>query len=424
MTSLKARLGRIEQTSIGFIFWAGLFSFSAYFSMYAFRKPFTAGTYSDIDAWIYGLDYKVSLVIIQVLGYAFSKLIGIKFVSEAPRTRRAPMIMTLIGLSWLALVGFAVVPRPYNVGMLFLNGLCLGMIWGLVFGFLEGRRTSEILGAILCSSFILSSGVVKAIGAALILHLSVPDHWMPAVTGALFFPILALSVWGLTMLQPPDDDDQTERTRRPPMGAEARSQFLRSYGVGIMILCAAYVLFTAFRDFRDNFAAEIWEALGFGDVAAAFAVSEAPVAFIVLAVLGLMFKIKNNWYAVGALHFAIAFGAFSIGAATWAFDRDVIGPITWMITSGAGLYIAYVPFSAMLFDRLIAAARFSGTAVFLIYIVDAAGYVGSVTLLVMKEVFAPALPWLTFFKAGAYATSTFGVLLTLLSFTYFWQKHR
>ena len=36
----------------------------------------------------------------------------------------------------------------------------------------------------------------------------------------------------------------------------------------------AYVLLTAFRDFRDNFAAEIWTALGYGGEAGIFTASE------------------------------------------------------------------------------------------------------------------------------------------------------
>ncbi len=73
----------------------------------------------------------------------------------------------LIFLSWLALVLFALIPAPWNVFTMFLNGLPLGMIWGLVFGFMEGRRTSEVLGAILCASFIVSSGAVKSVGKLL-----------------------------------------------------------------------------------------------------------------------------------------------------------------------------------------------------------------------------------------------------------------
>ncbi len=67
------------------------------------------------------------------------------------------------------------IPAPWNVAALFLNGLPLGLIWGLVFGFMEGRRTSEVLGAILCASFILSSGVVKSVGKALIIPSTRPQ---------------------------------------------------------------------------------------------------------------------------------------------------------------------------------------------------------------------------------------------------------
>jgi len=47
------------------------------------------------------------------------------------------------------LILFPSFPAPWNVAALFFNGLPLGMIWGLVFGYMEGRRTSEALGAIL-----------------------------------------------------------------------------------------------------------------------------------------------------------------------------------------------------------------------------------------------------------------------------------
>ena len=70
---------------------------------------------------------------------------------------------------------------------MFLNGLPLGMIWGLVFGFMEGRRTSEVLGAVLCASFIVSSGAVKSVGKLLLAHWHVSPFWMPAAVGARCF---------------------------------------------------------------------------------------------------------------------------------------------------------------------------------------------------------------------------------------------
>ena len=56
----------------------------------------------------------------------------------------------------VALLLFALVPAPYNFGCLFLNGLPLGMVFGLVLSFLEGRRLTEALAAGLCASFIVA----------------------------------------------------------------------------------------------------------------------------------------------------------------------------------------------------------------------------------------------------------------------------
>ena len=67
-----------------------------------------------------------------------------------------------------------------------LNGLPLGMIWGLVFSYLEGRRQTELLGAGLSVSFIFSSGVVKSVGKVLMQDFGVTQMWMPFLTGLIF----------------------------------------------------------------------------------------------------------------------------------------------------------------------------------------------------------------------------------------------
>ncbi|MGZ3403464.1 MAG: DUF5690 family protein, partial [Phenylobacterium sp.] len=103
--TLRERLARANP--IVFTAVAGLAGFCAYFSMYAFRKPFSAATFEAVPGWIFTLDYKIALVLAQVAGYALSKLIGIKVVSELSPARRGAAILLLIGLSWLALVGFA-----------------------------------------------------------------------------------------------------------------------------------------------------------------------------------------------------------------------------------------------------------------------------------------------------------------------------
>ena len=406
----RMRLWLTKANPVVFVMFAGLAGFCAYFSMYAFRKPFTAATFDAVAGWDFALDYKIALVIAQVAGYALSKLIGVKVIAEMRPERRAAAIVLLIGFSWIALVLFALVPAPWNVVALFMNGLPLGLIWGLVFGFMEGRRTSEVLGAILCASFILSSGVVKSVGKTLMDGWQVSEFWMPAAVGVVFMPLLAISVIALAALPPPSAADEAERVARRPMMARERAAFLAAHWPMLVLLVGAYVMLTAFRDLRDNFAAEIWQALGYGDAASVFTASEGPVAVLSLVVMAVLIAVKNNGRALLFMHGVILSGFAILGASTLAYQQGLLSPIAWMIAGGAGLYLAYTPFNAMLFDRMIAYSGTVATAGFLIYVADATGYLGSVALLLFRNFGAVDLPWLPFFVAAAYATSLTGLV--------------
>ena len=403
---------------------ASLAGFATYFSMYAFRKPFAAASYGSVAGWHYALDFKIAVVIAQVLGYATAKFIGIRVISGMQPTYRARAILMLIGGSWVALLGFAVLPALLKVPAMFLNGLLLGMIWGLVFSFMEGRRVSEILGAVLCASFIVSSGAVKSVGALLMQVLQVTAFWMPAATGLAFVPVLFLSVWGLSSLPPPNAQDEAARVRRAPMTAHERRFFLVDYGVGVALLVVTYVFATALRDFRDNFAAELWTALGFANPGSVFTTTEVPVAALALMALGVIVMVKNNVRALAVIHGIILAGLALLGASTLAFDAGWLGPMPWMIASGAGLYVVYTPFNAMLFDRLVAVSGRVANAGFLIYVADSAGYAGSCALLLWRNFGMPRIEWLTVFRYALYSTSVVGIVLVALSLGYFTRRAR
>lgn len=414
---LAAWLGRASPAA--FTVFASLAGFATYFSMYAFRKPFAAASFDRIDGWHFLLDFKITIVIAQVMGYATSKFIGIKVIAEMRSAGRARAILGLIGLSWIALLIFAAAPDAVKVAAMFLNGLCLGMIWGLVFSYMEGRRTSEILGAVLCASFIVSSGAVKSVGLLLMSHLRVPMFWMPAATGLAFAPLLFLGVWGLSSLPPPSAEDERARVRRAPMtGGEVRA-FLKQYGLGVALLVATYVLATALRDFRDNFAAELWGALGYSDPAGVFTSAELPVAAVALVAMGIIVKIQDNRRALAVIHAMILGGLFLLGASTLAFDAGWLGPLPWMIASGAGLYLVYTPFNAMLFDRLVAVSARVANAGFLIYVADSAGYAGSCALLLWRNLGLKQMEWLGVFRGALYTMALAGAVLVTLSLIYF-----
>jgi hypothetical protein len=387
--------------------------------MYAFRKPFTAAGFKAVEGWHHELEFKIALVIAQVLGYATSKLIGIRVIAAMKSMHRAGAILGLIGVAWVALLVLAIAPPLVKILALFVNGLCLGMIWGLVFSYMEGRRTSEILGAVLCASFIVSSGAVKSVGVLFMQKLHVPELWMPAATGLAFTPVLLLGVWALSALPPASPEDEVARVRRAPITMEEVGAFLAEYGPGVAFLVATYVFTTALRDFRDNFAVELWSALGFGNQAAVFTATELPVAAVALVAMGALVRVQSNLRALALIHGAILAGLVLLAGSTLAFDAGWLNPVAWMIVSGAGMYVVYTPFNAMLFDRLVAVSGRVANAGFLIYVADSAGYAGSCALLLWRNFGLTHLHWLAVFRYAIYATAAAGVILVSLSLLYF-----
>ena len=136
-------------------------AFSTYFCMYAFRKPFSAATFEGMSFMGTAVTLKTALVISQLLGYTLSKFVGIKVCSEALARKRGVMLIALILFAEAALLLFGFLPGEWKLLAIFLNGVPLGMVWGLVVSYLEGRKTSDLLLAGLACSFIVASGVVK-----------------------------------------------------------------------------------------------------------------------------------------------------------------------------------------------------------------------------------------------------------------------
>lgn len=423
MPSASHRLARAPTWV--FTLWAVIAAFATYFCMYAFRKPFAVGTFPGRVELPFGgaLDWKTLYLIAQVVGCAASKFLGIKVVSELRPGRRAAAILVTVGVAELALVAFALVPAPWNAVCLVLNGLPLGMVWGLVFGFIEGRRVSDLLGAGLCISFIVASGFVKTVGRW-VLAAGVGEAWMPAATGALFLLPLAGFTWMLAQLPPPDAADEAARTRREPMDAAARRAFFLRYAPGLVPLVVGYVALSAYRDFRDNYARELWDALGWGDQPAILTAAEVPVAFGATLAVGLLMMVRDNQRAMLAIHGILVAGAALVGGSTLLYQVGLLDPAAWMVLVGLGLYVGYVPFNCVLFDRLIAAVGSVGTAGFLIYVSDAFGYLGSVGLLLYRNLGEADLPWLAFFEGFSYAVSGLCLVLFLGSGAWFHRAAR
>ncbi|SEN15300.1 hypothetical protein SAMN05216436_11256 [bacterium A37T11] len=396
-----------------------LAAFGCYTCMYAFRKAFTAGTYDETRVW--GVDYKVWLVIAQVFGYMLSKFYGIRFIAEKGHQSRAIKIISLIGISWLALLGFAMVPNPYNIIFLFINGLPLGIIWGLVFSYLEGRRTTEFLGAIMSISLVFASGFVKTIARIVMDSWHTNEYWMPFLTGLLFVIPLLLCTLFLELVPPPDTKDQLLRTARAPMNAIERKRFLLTYLPGLIFTVIAYIIITILRDVRDNFEVEIWADVGITNKHI-YARIDSIIAVLVLIPMGLLILVKNNLKAFTLIHLIIIGGCFLVAFSTWMFQLKLINNVYWMSLTGLGIYLAYIPYNAIFFERLLATFKFAGNIGFIMYVADSSGYLGSVAVMATRELSFIKLSWGHFFIQAAWTTTLLAGILATLSLIYFRNK--
>ncbi len=393
-------------------------AFGTYFCMYAFRKPFTAATYEG-EVWL-GIGFKTILVSAQVAGYTLSKFIGIKVISEMLPRYRAVSILGLIGIAEVALLMFAVTPPPWNFVWLFVNGLPLAMVFGLVLGFLEGRKVTESLSAGLCASFIVASGFVKSVGRSLIQDFHVDAYWMPFVTGLIFVLPLLVSVWLLAQIPPPSADDERMRSKRAPMNTAQRRAFFQRHWVGLVGLLTIYVLLTIVRSIRDDFAVEVWQDLGVYNEPDVFARSEFWVMIGVVVVNGLTILIRNNRAAFLSSIALLGIGfAFVLGSIAGQ-ESGLLGPMSFMVILGFGMYVPYVAFHTTVFERMIAAFREIGTIGYLMYLADAIGYLGYVGVMIFRNTTTGQVDFLNLLIWTSAIVSLLSLLITVFLIVHYY----
>ena len=397
------------------------FAFLTYFCMYAFRKPFGAATYAGLEFMGTGIKLKTAFVIGQIIGYTISKYYGCKFCSEIGRNQQAKALVMMIIIAESALLGFAILPENLKVLAIFINGLPLGMVWGLVSRYLEGRKTAELLFAGLSCSYIVASSSVKTVGGW-IMEAGITEFWMPVTVGAIFFIPFIISVLLLNQLPDPSADDISSRCERTVMDGQSRSIFFKQFMGGMIMLLILYFFLTAYRDVRDMYMPEVFAAMGYGTEPMLFSKADLPIALGIMVVMALLNLAKDHRKGLLAVFSVMLGGMILMGVATVLKDLNIISGLWWMILIGFGAYLAYVPFGAVLFERIMASTRAAGTAVFAIYLSDAIGYTGSIGIQLYKDWGQADLNYYQFMRYFTYSMATLGTVLFILSGIYFLAK--
>ncbi|MFD3276996.1 DUF5690 family protein [Aquirufa echingensis] len=398
--------------------WSMVAAFGCYFCVYGFRKPFTAGQYVD-QYWL-GIHWKSILISSQIAGYMLSKWCGIFFVSSITWEKRARAILISILIAELALLGFGIVPKPWNLVFLVMNGLPLGMIFGYIQGFLEGKKNTELYIAALGSSFILADGVSKSVGIN-ILNWGVSETWMPFFAGLLYALPLLFFVWMLTRIPKPSEQEVADRAERTPMNQADRIHLVKQLWPGILTISILYLFASLLRGMRSDFAPEIWKYLGFKSLPETYSQTEIWVTVGILAINGSLVLIRSNYKAFFTSILAIATGfLLLIIAGFWGIDS--MGPFWLIVLTGFGIYLPYLTITTSVFERMIAITRHKANIGFLMYIVDSVGYLGYNVLLLSIGFIFPNLDIPELFFTWVKLLGIAGMALCLISSAYFINK--
>jgi hypothetical protein len=189
------------------------------------------------------------------------------------------------------------------------------------------------------------------------------------------------------------------------------------------VIIVTYLFLTVIRDIRDNFMANIWNDLGYGKASAIFTTTEIPTTLAVLLLMSLLVLVRKNIFAFKLIHVIILLGFLLAGISSWLFLQQRLDPVYWMTLVGLGLYTAYIPFNSIFFERMIASFKVAGNVGFLIYLADSFGYLGSVGVMLSKEIFQIKLGWAQLYPKAVVLFSIIGISGTLISYFYFSKKY-
>lgn len=134
--------------------------------------------------------------------------------------------------------------------------------------------------------------------------------------------------------------------------------------------------------------------------------------------MSLIVFIRNNRLALNIIYVITVLGGLLMIFSTLLYVFGYISSIFWMILSGLGLYMGYIPFTYLV-ERLIASLKVVSTTVFLIYLADSFGYLGTTVVFLVKNFSNWDISWTSMVVRTSIIVGVISVLTIVLIYRYF-----
>lgn len=403
-----------------FVLWAGGAALLSYSLVYALRKPYTAASFDGLT--FFDVDYKVAVTTIQIFGYLIAKFFGIKIISELKKENRFRFFLFSAILAELSLLGFALVSAPYNAVAMFVNGLSLGCMWGVIFSFIEGRKVTDMLASLLGVSIVFSSGLAKSFGLYAMNELGIDQFWMPAAIGGVALPLLVLMGYLLKRLPQPTAEDISLRNERVALDRQGRRSLFLKYAPILSLLFVGNFMLLVLRDVKEDFLVNIIDMSN--QSSWLFARIDTVVTLVILAIFALFVFCRSNIRALMLLMGLVLAGTLTMTYVSLNYRTLDLSPVVWLFVQSLSLYMAYLTFQTIFFDRFIACFSIKGNVGFFIAIIDFIGYMGTVSLLSIKEYLDIDIEWFALYNNMAAVVGSVCTVMFSIAGMLIYNKYR
>ena len=238
---------------------------------------------------------------------------------------------------------------------------------------MEGRHSTDLILALCSTSLIVSSGISKDIGLKFMQDWGVEVFWMPACVGLAFTPLLMIGTWLLHQIpeprysilafnlkRPHSVEEIIKRSGRKAMGAKERMAFVVEIWPGLVCILVAFFLASSYREYRDMFMVEILRDLGSEIAPGMMSKSEILVGFVIGILAACIVFIRSNKWGFMANALSMTAGFVTIGLV--ALFVDDLSVFLFLVLSGIGVNLIYVPMEAGYFERMIAFLKMDGAS--------------------------------------------------------------
>lgn len=249
----------------------------------------------------------------------------------------------------MTLVGFGLLEAPYNVAAMFVTGLSLGCTWGVIFSFIEGRKVTDILASLFGVSMVFSSGVAKSFGLFAMNEMQIDQFWMPAVIGGFALPLLVFMGYMLKRLPQPTAEDIALRNERVVLDGKGRVALFRKYAPILTLLFIGNFMLLVLRDIKEDFLVNILDMSN--QSSWLFARIDTIVTLIILGIFALFAFFRSNIRALLWLMTLVIAGCLTMTYVSFHYETLDLKPVTWLFIQSLSLYIAYLTFQTIFFDR-------------------------------------------------------------------------